>query len=383
MNDILHDKLKKFLESNHSNSKLDISYLKQLPILLYGSGYLGKRALSGLKKLGLRPLAFIDDDKKVYGNKIDGLKILSLDDVTSNYHKDIIIIVTIWHPTHSYLDTKKKLETIKIKNIYHYMDLVSAFPDTLRYYSMFDSPQKILSNNTKVKKAFSLLDDNESKDLFIKYLKWRLTCDFSIQPQKIEKNQYLLDNLFKFNNNDIIIDCGAYNGDTLSSFLAKNKENFKLFIAIEPDRLNYAKLKKLVSQLDKKNRIKIINAAVSNKNEKIQFKSTGNMSSAINEKRNDEINSITLDKLCNKIIPTYIKMDIEGAEKDALKGAKKIIYNGKTIFAVSIYHRQSDIYEIPLFINRYNSNYNFYLRSHGKDFVDSVLYAVPKSRIRG
>ncbi len=383
MNKTLQDKLNNLIEGkNYNIPKLDISYLKQMPILLYGSGFLGRKALIGFKKLGLRPLAFIDDNENIYGNKIDGLKILSLNDVITNYSKDIIVIVTIWHPKHSYLDTKKKLKNIKINNVYHYIELVYSFPNVLKDYSIFDSPKEILVKKIKVKKAFSLLADHRSKDLFIKYLQWRLTCDFSVQPKRIETNQYFLNKLFTFNNKDIIIDCGAYDGDTLSLFLTKNKKNFNLFIALEPDKTNFTKLEKLVSKLDERYRIKLYNIAVSNKNGKIHFKSTGNMSSAINEEGTDKINTITLDKLCNKIIPTYIKMDIEGSEIDALKGAKKIICGGKTIFAISIYHRQSDIYEIPLFITHYNSSYNFYLRNHGWDFVDSVLYAVPNSRIK-
>ena len=76
--------------------------------------------------------------------------------------------------------------------------------------------------------------------------------------------------------------------------------------------------------------------------------------------------------------PTFLKFDIEGAELDALKGAINVIKDMTPTIAICIYHKPQDIFEIPLWINKVNSNYNFYVRTHGSDGFEFVLYAVPK-----
>ncbi len=69
-------------------------------------------------------------------------------------------------------------------------------------------------------------------------------------------------------------------------------------------------------------------------------------------------------------------MDIEGFEKRALIGAKKIITEQEPALGISIYHKREDIWEIPKLILDLNSEYKFFLRHYSLGVIDTVLYAV-------
>ena len=91
-----------------------------------------------------------------------------------------------------------------------------------------------------------------------------------------------------------------------------------------------------------------------------------------------EVETVTLDHdICEPI--SVIKMDIEGAEKDAIKGASSHIREEKPKLLVSSYHLPGDIFEIPNLINSIRDDYKFYLRFYGHGCIwpcDYVLFAI-------
>ena len=73
---------------------------------------------------------------------------------------------------------------------------------------------------------------------------------------------------------------------------------------------------------------------------------------------------------------TFIKMDIEGAELNALKGSREIIKKYKPRLAVSVYHKKEDLIEIPLYIKELVPEYKLYIRHYSNAAIETVLYAV-------
>ena len=80
---------------------------------------------------------------------------------------------------------------------------------------------------------------------------------------------------------------------------------------------------------------------------------------------------------------TFIQMDIEGAELEALKGAKKIISHNHPVLAICIYHKPDDFYQIPLYIHSLYQNYHFFIRHHCKNRgSETVCYAIPSNKLK-
>ena len=179
------------------------------------------------------------------------------------------------------------------------------------------------------------------------------------------------------------IDCGAYIGDTIETVI-KNFERVDCIISIEPDKQNLKKLNNEIKKQKKEHSnidFCVYPCGVWSENKILKFSSDGNSASAITSDANIntiEISAISLDETLFGVAPNYIKMDVEGAEAEALKGSEKIIKTYKPILAVCVYHKSSDLWELPILIKSLNSNYDMYLRQHGHMGIETVLYCVDK-----
>jgi hypothetical protein len=88
------------------------------------------------------------------------------------------------------------------------------------------------------------------------------------------------------------------------------------------------------------------------------------------------IQCVSLDEVLFGYKPNFIKMDIEGAEHNAILGAKQLICEYKPQLAISVYHRPQDLWQIPMLIKKWDAGYKFYLRVHQYNGFDLVLYAL-------
>ena len=83
-----------------------------------------------------------------------------------------------------------------------------------------------------------------------------------------------------------------------------------------------------------------------------------------------------LDNICGNVSVTYIKMDMEGSELDALKCAKNTILKYKPKLAISLYHKRSHLVDIYKFVSGLNLGYKFYFRINTKVGFDAAIYSV-------
>ncbi len=139
----------------------------------------------------------------------------------------------------------------------------------------------------------------------------------------------------------------------------------------EPDKESFLKAKERLKDF---NNIKFINKGLYSRAEVLRFNSLGGLGSNIGENGDTEIEVAAIDDVLDRKA-NYIKMDIEGAELEALKGAQKQLEQGAQL-AVSLYHKSRDIWEIPEYIKSINPAYNFYLRHYTNSIFETVLYAV-------
>ena len=239
------------------------------------------------------------------------------------------------------------------------------------------------SHRDEIQKVEALLCDEKSKHTYSSMIKFRESYDLRIHPGFTEDANFVRD-LVKLNNEEVFVDCGAYDGDTLNAFLEYTGNKFKRVIAFEPDPLNYDKANQYINSLAQCIRQKIVlqKKGVSDKEKEISFKADGNEGSMIQATGNRQqatgniifIQTVSLDKFQECYEATYIKMDIEGEEMNALRGAQKLIKEKKPKLAISIYHKDSDMIEIAQFIHNLVPEYKMYVRQHSHSFYDTILY---------
>jgi len=374
--------LDKILESPNSWDKEELnSFCKNSKIVLYGAGLTGKTILKELQKNGINPLFVADDTVLKEGTFIEGVIIkplLAVKEIKEPY----ALIVTMMNPQMDFYSLRASLNNNGIKHVFSFLEFSFLFPDNLLPYFHFDKKENLIKDKENMIKSLALFSDELSQNIFFKNIQFRLTLDFSVIPIG-DKDDYFPDSLIKISDNCIFFDCGAFDGDTIKSFL-KRKQNFDKVYAFEPDSESFNKLINYCAGLDRKTskNIFVFNNGLGAGHNFLKFNSLSNMASSINEDGNVIIQTFDLDEFFLPMLLDYtgsifLKMDIEGAEPDALKGCKELIEKKAPYMAISIYHNPNDLWNIPLYIKSVNANYTFYLRQHGNDSMDLVLYAFP------
>lgn len=173
---------------------------------------------------------------------------------------------------------------------------------------------------------------------------------------------------------EIFVDVGAFDGKTSLNFINWCKSNYKKIYCFEADSENVEKCKYNLAM--KTEKFEVIPKGAYSEECKLGFDSKGNGGSAISEEALTYIEATTIDKALNGDRATFIKMDIEGSEMEALKGCKDTIRNYKPKLAISVYHKLNDIIEIPNYILSINSNYKLYLRHYSLGSYETILYAL-------
>jgi FkbM family methyltransferase len=167
-----------------------------------------------------------------------------------------------------------------------------------------------------------------------------------------------------------LIDCGAYDGDTLEALLGVGYR-IEAVAAFEPDPKNYAKLAARPRDFN----AVYVPCGVSSTTKFVRFDAGHGISSRINESGGDSnIKCVTIDEVLPSFGPNLIKMDIEGAEPEALLGAERTLRCHRPGLAISLYHQPDHLWEIPLWLARLDLGYKMYIRGHRHCGYDMVLY---------
>jgi FkbM family methyltransferase len=211
----------------------------------------------------------------------------------------------------------------------------------------------------------------------------RIRCYlFGESIEKSESPQYFEKGLIKLSDEEVFADGGFFTGDTAEEFIRQTDNKFTAIYGFEPDEHSARKVSpKVISD----NRITIVPKGLYSENTVLRFISTGGTSRASggNIVEQDAENTILIsvtsidDFFSDKEEkPTYIKLDIEGAEHDALLGMKNVIKENRPKLAICAYHKPQDIYDLRELISSFRGDYKFYLRHYANYFWETVLYAV-------
>lgn len=191
---------------------------------------------------------------------------------------------------------------------------------------------------------------------------------------------YFDQSCYHITDNEVFVDCGAYNGDTIKEFLNTVKD-FDSIYAFEMEENNYKQLTAYVHTLEekKRNKINCYHAGVWNEKTILTYgneeKSSREAFSILKNTNGTEVVVDKLDSILKNQKVTWIKMDIEGAELNALIGAEQIIKMQRPKLAICLYNKLEDFWKIPSYLKKIVPEYQLEIRHHGYNFYGTVLYA--------
>lgn len=217
---------------------------------------------------------------------------------------------------------------------------------------------------------YDRLEEDKSRETFLSYLNQRVSGDYGWAENLYDPNHYFSEDVVKLEN-ESFVDCGAFTGDTIQELLAKSRPQ-KVF-AFEPDEKNYQTLVKNFAGNDN---IVCLKLGAFSKKATLSFAGGNADASKIVDNGTIQIEVDSIDNVLNGEKATFIKMDIEGAELEALRGAQNTIRNCHPKLAISAYHKFEDLFTLPQYIYSLDNSYMFYLRRHSHLTHELVLYCL-------
>lgn len=239
-----------------------------------------------------------------------------------------------------------------------------------------------LSHKKSFDNVYDHLEDELSRASFQAFLSSKMENDnMYLIPYVVTPQYFFEDSPWQLGKNECLVDCGAYDGDSIMDFAHATDSQYAYIYALEPD---VESCKAIECNMRKHNleNVEIVPKACG---KEISVQSFTSNVMGIYADADGEI-TVEVDRLDNIVSGDHkvsiIKMDIEGAETDTLLGAKEIIQDDRPILMVSIYHKKDDLYRSFDIIDSMVTDYVYYLRIHKVLAVDIVLYAVPRERIK-
>jgi FkbM family methyltransferase len=243
------------------------------------------------------------------------------------------------------------------------------------------NPDYYHANKESLESVFAMLEDDESKSVFAARIRSITTGHIGFL--KVSRYDEYFHPSVQPEIGNVIIDGGvsAYVGPQ-EKFLKVVGAQGKWF-GFEPDPLGFATAKEKIEKACLHNNWEIIPMGLWNKHDKLHFEILGQGTHVCK----DKINSVACDVLSiDEFVKArflekvdFIKLDVEGAEFNALKGAIKTIINFRPKLAISLYHQPQDLYLIPLFLKEICADYIFYLGHHHSSLHETILYGQPRN----
>jgi FkbM family methyltransferase len=341
------------------------------PLLLYGAGATGQDVANRLAKHKFEIAAFLDAKAKP-GECRCGIPLFKPAEWTSHREaENSNVLVTIHNFAINVANIIDQLRQIGFVYIFTMVDYVTSFPGELTN-GYWLSPRNYYDDKSDVLLRFrECLSDSISLQWFDALVNLRTKGDYHGLPAPMRNDQYIAADLPRWSDPMRLIDCGAYDGDSLQLFL-QGGYHIDAAVAIEPDLQNYAKLSSRFQNLN----VTYIPCGVSSKAETVNFFSGDLPASRIGTEGECTVQCISIDQAFPEFRPSLIKMDIEGAELAALHGAEKTIRRFRPELAIAIYHTPEHFTAIPLWIAALGLGYRMYLRGHNHGGYDSVLYCL-------
>lgn len=318
------------------------------PVVLYGMGLGAEKVMANLEQNGIAVDDIFASDEFVRGHSFKGYKVLKYSEVCEKYD-DFNVVLCFASHIDSVID--------KIANIDKEHTVFA--PDVPVAGAGVFTREYIKENEEKFDKVFSTLADDESKRIYIDILNFKVSGKIKYLLNSFcDKNKVYTD-ILKLSENENIIDLGAYDGDTIREFCEITNNKYDHITALEPDAKNY---KKLIKNTQDMKNISCLNMGAWNKKDTLIFEKNAGRNSKLSSK-GECVKVTDIDSL--DIPATFIKMDIEGAEMKALDGAKQTIKNNLPRLYVCAYHRNEDLFALPLKILEISDRYKIYFR-HSK-----------------
>lgn len=337
-------------------------YLKKSskPVVLYGMGLGAEKIMDTMAGYGIEIADIFASDEFVRGHSFRGYKVLKYSEVCEKYDDFNVVLCFA-----SQLDNViARVEEINKEHTVFAPDVPVAGGGLF-------TREYIAENEDKFDYVYNNLADDESKSVYLDILRFKVSGKIKYLLSSFADKSRVYSDILELTESETIIDLGAYDGDTIREFCTATNGRYTSITALEPDAKNYKKLLRNTEGMDN---LTCLNMGAWDREDTLIFSTKAGR----NSKLSAEGVSVRVTDIDSLGIPaSFIKMDIEGSELKALCGMEKTIKEHKPKLYVCAYHRNEDLFSLPLKIWNICPDYKIYFR-HSKYIPawESNFYAV-------
>ncbi|MBD5146504.1 MAG: FkbM family methyltransferase [Ruminococcus sp.] len=341
-------------------------YLKStdLPVFIYGMGDGALKIMRVFEQYRIPLAGFFASDEFVRGHTFQGHLVHTLSQIEALID-DFVIVLAFAAGYQSLYD---RINEIAKRHILLAPDVPVAGEGLFTY-------AYCLENAEKIQAVYDMLADEKSRQTYADVLNFKISGRIDYLNNCTSPKEEVYGEIIPLGNEEVFADLGAYNGDTAAEFIEACGNSFRHIYAFEPNPKNFRKLTKNLPDSDK---ITLFNAAAGRENGTVKISANeGRMSRENGSGKTVEIPVLAVDNAVQEDV-TLLKLDVEGGEREAILGARRHIENGAKILC-SLYHRNEDMFDLPLLIKNINPELKFYVRH--QLYIpawETNLYAVPK-----
>lgn len=322
------------------------------PIVLYGMGNGADKILDWCENNAIAVAAIFASDDFVRGQSFRGYKVCRYADIAARY-EDFLIVIAFASESPHVLDNFYQLAP-RHETLAPHLPLFAG--DETVSFAWLEQ------YGSELKEVYDRLADDKSREVFAAVLNYKLCGRIEYLKAVETSRREDCRELFPFGSDEVHVDLGAYDGDTIKEFLDYTGGCYRQIFAFEPDVRNFRKLQNYVTAAGLE-RIVALNKGAWSEEAVLGFSAGGGRQSALGGSGN-ETEVCTVDGVVGGERTSYIKFDVEGAEFEALLGAGETIRRWHPKLFLAAYHRDNDLWRLPLLLWSIEPSYELYLRKH-------------------
>lgn len=317
------------------------------PIVLYGIGNGADMIFERLQQYGRTPAGVFASSEFVRNKQFHGLPVTNYETAKAQFSPMVVLLCfgtnrpQVW----------QNINRIASENEFY-------VPDVPVYGNHYFDEDFYRRHLPQLQKVYSLLADDTSRRCFTEIVKFKATGNRSHLLRCETSPAEAVQNILCYQKNEVYLDLGAFNGDTVLQFAKDVNGRYRHICAAEPFFKTY---QRLLQNTKKLKNVTCINAAAAQNCIPLLFNQKGGRGSA-KASKGTPVNAFAVDDYFKTKPVTTVKIDVEGMERKAIAGAAKTICRCKPKLQIAAYHRTEDLFAIPLQVLALRPDYKLYLR---------------------